>query len=71
MEKSSVNFKPVGEKILVDVHNWFNDISCLVILWKVCQRWLYGAYFTFNLYNHWAQMLINCPGIPLVTLLSL
>ena len=47
---------------LVDVHNGFNELSRLAMLWTVRHRWPAGARFTFNFYKHWAQILLLQPG---------
>eukprot|EP00957_Ditylum_brightwellii_P032559 2467100-Ditylum_brightwellii.AAC.1 len=32
------------------------------MLWTVFHRWLVGARFVFNCYQHWAQLVIRQPG---------
>ena len=51
---------PVGTT-LVDARNGFNDLICLTMLWTVCHRWPEGARFSFNCYNHWAQITLHQP----------
>ena len=56
---------------LVDARNGFNKLSRLVILWTVQHRWLAGARFAFNCYQHWAQLLLRQSGELPVTILSI
>ena len=44
---------------IVDVHNGFNELSRLAMLWTVRHRWPAGAKFAFNCYKHWAQLLLR------------
>ena len=60
----------MGGKTLVDDRNGFNKLSCLEILWTVRHLWLEEARFTFNLYKHWAQLILTHPGGALVMLLN-
>ena len=55
---------------LVDVRNGFNELSRLAMLCTVQHRWPAGARFAFNLYKHWAQLLLCHPGDPPVIILS-
>ena len=43
---------------LVDAHNGFNELSCLVMLLTVQHCWRAGTRFAFNYYRHWAQLLL-------------
>ena len=61
--------EPSGTK-LVDAHNGFNNLSCLMMLWTVRHRWPAGARFAFNCYKHWAQLLLRQPGELPVTIMS-
>ena len=47
---------------LVDASNGFNELIHLSILCRVLHRWLAGARFAINCYNHWAQLLLYLPG---------
>ena len=42
--------EPSG-KTLVDACNWFNELSCLAMLWTVRHPWPAGARFPFNCYR--------------------
>ena len=55
---------------LVDARNRFNKLSRLAMLWTARHCWLAGARFTFDLYRHWAQLLLRHPVEPPVTILS-
>ena len=48
--------------MLVDARNGFNKLSRLKMLWTVRHRWPDGAWFAFNCYRHWAQLLLRQPG---------
>ena len=39
------------------------------MLWTVPHCWPAGARFAFNIYRHWAQLLLRHPGEPPVTIL--
>ena len=53
--------------MLIDDHNVFNKIGQLAILWTVRHHWPAGAWFAFNCYKHYVQLLIirpeNSPAI--------
>ena len=40
------------------------------MLWTVCHLWPTGERFAFNLYRHWAQLLLCQTGEPPVTIFS-
>ena len=40
--------------MLVDDHNWFNNLIRLAMDWTVWHCWLVGGRFVLNLYKHWA-----------------
>ena len=45
-----------------DVHNGFNNLSRLAMMWTVRHRWPGGARFDFNCYRHSVQLLVRRPG---------
>ena len=54
---------------LVDARTGFNELSRLAMLWTVQHRWPAEAMFAFNLYRHWAQLVLSQPGGVPVTIL--
>ena len=58
-------------KTIVNACNEFNELSRLVMLCTVRHHWPTGAMFAFNLYRHWAQLLLRQMGETPVTILSL
>ena len=61
--------EPIGNT-LIDALNWFNELSCLTMMWTVWHRWPAEVRFMFNCYRHWAQLLIRQPGETPVKILS-
>ena len=56
--------------MLIDSCNRFNKLIPLEMLWTVCHLWPEGERFAYNLYKHWAQLLLCQPGEPPVTVVS-
>ena len=48
-------------RFLGNVHNGFNKLSRLAMLWTVHRPWPGGANFAFNLYRHSMQLLFLRP----------
>ena len=53
-----------------DAHNGLNKLSLLVMICTVRHCWTAEERFSFNFYNHWAQLLLCQPGDQTFTLLS-
>ena len=56
--------------MIIDVHNGFNEMIRLVMLWTVRHYYRAGASFAFSFYKHWEHLLQCRPGSPPVTLMS-
>ena len=59
----------LSRTMLIDVCNGFNKLIHLVMLWTMQHRCQAGARFVFNLYRHWAQLLLRQLGEPPVTIM--
>ena len=45
--------------LLIDAWNAFNEENRTAILWYLWHEWISGAQFTFNLYRHWATLVVR------------
>ena len=48
-----------GVTINTDIQNGFNDITCLVMIWKVIQIWAAESWFASNFCNYHEELLLH------------